>query len=987
MLSHELNDILEDKNRLLTETYFELQRYFEQKYGNDSVVIMEIGSFFEVYEVDNDDIKIGKAKEIAQLLNIQLTKKNKSISENSEKNPLLAGVPSISFERYLDRLVQEKRYTIIIVRQKGQPPKVSRYISQILSPGTNFDYLQNHDENFIASLMVDVNKDIFSIGYAAIDVSTGKTFLYEAHGTSEDASFALDEIYHLLHIHNTSEVVLSFIDGVKEQKETLRYLEIEQHYHYSINPIRHEIGYQNELFKNVYQIQSLLSPVEHLDLERTPLTSEALSILIDFVVEHDYQIIQKLSQPKILDNRYFVYLGNSALEQLNIISKDKDEKTLLKLIDKSSTAMGKRLLKERLLHPIMDEKELKRRYNLSDKLKNHAKILDTQLQKIYDLERILRRIKLHRLHPFEVNFLHSSLGALNGIHTYLKDNALPTPSFEQSETKAFISEIEKTFDLNVTARFTSQTMSENLFLPGVDAQIDELIDSNRLKLNVFNTLMEQIDNLVKANSNRSEGSFVTLGFLEKEGYYLNISRNRFSMIENEFANTTLKIGDELFHFASFNIKKLTNNVKITSQQIDKLSLAIMRDQGKIVLLAKERYTNVLKRFEHAYSILIERTIQFIADLDVALNNAKLAQNFNYCRPQIVQTENDENFMQILSLRHPLIEMQEEHGIYVPNDVYFGPKSYLDTTEPDNVMLQANNSNAVYGVLLYGINSSGKSSLMKSIGISVVLAQAGFFVPASKMRFTLFDSIFTRIVSKDNLIKGLSTFAVEMLELKNIFNRGTKKSLILGDEISHGTETLSGVSIVASAIMKLAQKQSIFLFATHLHQLATMEEIENLEHIVNLHLGVEYDDKNDKLIFERKLQIGSGSSVYGLEFAKSLHMDREFLDGAEQIRKKLANDYSNVEMLVQKRKSSYNKRVYLTRCVICDQPVADVHHIKEQQSASKSGHIEHFHQNHQYNLIPLCKKHHKEIHDGKIRVNGFMMTSKGLELHYDDEYGK
>jgi len=984
MLSHDLNDILENKNKLLTEIYFELQRYFESKYGENSVVIMEIGSFFEIYEVDNDEMKIGKAKEIAQLLNIQLTKKNKSISENSEANPLLAGVPAISFERYLDRLVQEKHYTIIIVRQKGQPPKVSRYISQILSPGTNFDYVQNHDENFIASLMVDVNKDIFSIGYAAIDVTTGKTYLYEAHGTSEDSSFALDEIYHLLHIHNTSEVVLSFIEGVKEQKETLRYLEIEQQYHYSINTVRHEIAYQNELFKNVYQIRSLLSPVEHLDLERTPLTSEALSILIDFVVEHDYQIIQKLSMPKILDNRYFVYLGNSALEQLNVISKDKDEKTLLKLIDKSSTAMGKRLLKERLLHPIMDEKELKRRYNLSDKLKNHAKLLDAQLQKIYDLERILRRIKLHRLHPFEVNFLHSSLGAVSAVHSYLKENALPTPDFEPSETKAFIDEIEKTFDLNVTARFTSQTMSDNLFLPGVDAQIDELIEENRVKRNVFHALMERIDELVKENSNRSEGKYVTLGFLEKEGYYLNISRNRFSIIEKEFASQSLNIEGELYHFASFTIKKLTNSVKITSEQTDRLSHAIMRNQNKIVALAKERYTNVLKRFEHAYSILIERTINFLADLDVGLNNAKLASNFNYCRPQIEQNEQDDNFLQILSLRHPLIETQEEHGIYVPNDIYFGPKACLDATEPDNVMLQANNSDAVYGVLLYGINSSGKSSLMKSIGIAVVLAQAGFFVPASKMRFTLFDSIFTRIVSKDNLIKGLSTFAVEMLELKNIFNRGTKKSLILGDEISHGTETLSGVSIVASAIMKLAQKKSIFLFATHLHQLATMEEIENLQHIVNLHLGVEYDDKNDKLIFERKLQIGSGSSVYGLEFAKSLHMDREFLDGAEQIRKKLANDYSNVEMLVQKRKSSYNKRVYLTRCVICDQPVADVHHIKEQKSASANGHIDHFHQNHQYNLIPLCKKHHKEIHEGKIRVNGFMMTSKGLELHYDEE---
>jgi len=163
----------------------------------------------------------------------------------------------------------------------------------------------------------------------------------------------------------------------------------------------------------------------------------------------------------------------------------------------------------------------------------------------------------------------------------------------------------------------------------------------------------------------------------------------------------------------------------------------------------------------------------------------------------------------------------------------------------------------------------------------------FFVSAAVMKFSIFDSLFTRIVSRDNLAKGLSTFAVEMLELKNIFNRSTVRSLVLGDEISHGTETLSGVAIVAAAIQKLAQTRCLFLFATHLHQLSTMQEITSLENVVNLHLSVEYDEENDKLIFNRVLQAGSGSSIYGLEFAKSLHMDKEFLDNANAIRKRLS----------------------------------------------------------------------------------------------------
>ncbi len=133
MLSSELNDIVNDKSKLLTQTYFELQEKFEERYGHNTVVFMEIGTFFEVYEVNNDEHQIGKAKEMAELLNIQLTKKNKSIVENSVKNPLLAGVPSVSFERYLNRVIQEQQYTVVVIKQRGVPPKVSRYIAQIIS--------------------------------------------------------------------------------------------------------------------------------------------------------------------------------------------------------------------------------------------------------------------------------------------------------------------------------------------------------------------------------------------------------------------------------------------------------------------------------------------------------------------------------------------------------------------------------------------------------------------------------------------------------------------------------------------------------------------------------------------------------------------------------------------------------------------------------------------------------------------------------------
>jgi DNA mismatch repair protein MutS len=292
---------------------------------------------------------------------------------------------------------------------------------------------------------------------------------------------------------------------------------------------------------------------------------------------------------------------------------------------------------------------------------------------------------------------------------------------------------------------------------------------------------------------------------------------------------------------------------------------------------------------------------------------------------------------------------------------------------------------IRGVLLYGINSSGKSSFMKSIGVAVVLAQSGFYVPAESMRFSVFSEIFTRILARDNFEKGLSSFGVEMMELKNIFNRYGPKSLILGDEISHGTETLSALSIVGATIEHLTLKGSFFLFTTHLHQLCNLDRIQSLKEVVSVHLEVSYDVAQDKLIFERKLQPGSGSSIYGLEFAESLHIDKEFMKRAQTIRKELAQDYQELELLTKKQKSKYHKELYLSSCAICKNMVEDTHHIAPQETADAEGNIDgHFHKNHKYNLLPLCKDCHNRVHEGKLIIRGFVMTSNGLEIDFEEK---
>lgn len=981
-MREEVQEILEDKKTLLTVTYFKLQRYFEKKYGENTVVLMEIGTFFEVYEVNNDEEQVGKAKEIAELLNIQLTRKNKSILENSAENPIMAGVPAISLEKHLARIISEQKYTVVIIRQKGLPPKVSRYLDTVVSPGTNFDFVIDQDENNITSLVVDQIKGIYLVGYSAIDVTTGKCYYNEVHGTSEDKFYALDEIFNYMNMHRTNEVVITFADKNINQKEVIDYLELKlKTFH--VGSFVPKISYQNELFKSVFNIESLLTSIEHLDMERVPLSTQALAILIDFVIGHDSNIIQKLSQPVKLDVSKYIYLGNNALEQLNIIETTHNP-SLIKLMNNTSTAMGKRLLKERLTHPVKDSKELLRRYALSKELFDYHAPIENELANIYDIERLTRRIKLARLHPFELNYLYDSLLSIKEVVAFMHNYKFITPPCSLAELQMFIDSIESTFDLAVSGKYMLKDVEANMVCDGVNTKIDELNKENEELFSKLELLRNHLLSFLKA----SDSNFVSINRLDKEGFFLSLTKNRYNLIKEELLNSHIIIDDDLLLLKDFKIKVQTNSVKISCVLMDTISDKYVHNLRKIIELNKLVFKEKLIEFEKKFAMLLEELVQFIAEIDLTVSNIKTAKKYNYVCPKIVKAQDDENFLELIDLRHPIIEANEEQGIYVPNDIILGDLTLAREEHKNNVIIKNSNpisikNNKMHGILLYGINSSGKSSLMKSIGIAVILAQAGFYVPARSMRFSIFDSVFTRISGADNIAKGLSSFAVEMLELKNIFNRATKQSLILGDEISHSTETMSGLSIVASAILKLAKLESLFVFATHLHQLPEIEEIQKLKNIIPLHLAVMYEDEEDKLVFDRKLKYGSGSSMYGLEYAKSLHMDKEFLVVANDIRKKLTDDYSAVERLSHKKLSKYNKDLFVSTCVICGRPVDDVHHIKEQARANKDGFIGHMNANHKYNLIPLCKEHHKMVHDGSININGFVATSKGLELHFTD----
>jgi DNA mismatch repair protein MutS len=355
---------------------------------------------------------------------------------------------------------------------------------------------------------------------------------------------------------------------------------------------------------------------------------------------------------------------------------------------------------------------------------------------------------------------------------------------------------------------------------------------------------------------------------------------------------------------------------------------------------KELFVKSFGRFVQQFESLqseLDTVIQFATKLDVIQTKASIAQKYKYCKPTLV--ESSKSFVDAKKVRHVLIEQFQTSEVYIANDVALG----RDTD----------------GWLLYGTNAVGKTSLIRALGIAVVMAQAGLYVPCAEFMYKPYRCLFTRILGNDNLFKGLSTFAVEMTELRTILKRCDDHSLVLGDELCSGTETQSAIAIFVAGIQHLHQRKSSFLFATHLHEITTYEEITSLNTVQMKHMAVVYNPELDKLVYDRTVQDGPGHALYGLEVCKSLQLPADFMESAYQIRSK----YHSPSLLTLKP-SRYNVQKLVGKCEKCGGTGKEVHHLHFQKEAMEGFiHTPHamFHKNHVANLMTVCEQCHDAFH--------------------------
>ena len=940
----------------IVDDYREIEQEYEQKFGN-VLVLFEVGSFFEVYTASPDSTKI---HQVGQLLNCIVTRKNKTIREVSRANPQLLGFPTASLARHIPVLL-DHHFTIVVVGQQGLPPRVTRSVTQVISPGVNLESTaQECHANVVAclafrqELAYQTGKVVLTLGFAAIDVSTGQSWAFEGVDAT-DVNHAVEEAVRLLKSFDPREILLV----AEDTQKWLTRLQLGArtvHESAAFSDDIDRVSFQNTFLATLFPDTGMLSPLEHIGLEMKGLASAALVNTLVFVRDHDEALMQLILPPMILNDERILTLENSAIAQLNVLPAPGVPRTvtdsLYSIVCKCVTPMGRRELAVRLSMPLADPASIEARLAQVDLMLRDTAFERVQesLRGVVDIERLQRKCVLRRATVLEFATL---IGAYDKCLMAMQLAAaidMPADAETEDALRVFRESVDRNFDLD--AMCGDDPADRGTFVRrGLSPDIDSLhgaVDANRSVLHaVQEALNLMLDPRVSPPQVRLESN-------DKEGHFLITTRKRGDALREKLRrrgpivvkNATIA-ADEWRFTNGVTTCKMTCNV--LSEVSDRLTLGVQRLQR----VEHEEFMNFLTCFDGMQPMMTS-LVRFITALDCAASAAESATRYQYCRPEIKQAS--ASYLRATDLRHPIIERLQTEEFYVANTVALGGDADRD------------------GMLLYGVNACGKSSLLKAIGLAVVLAQAGMYVPARGFVIAPYTRLMTRILSSDNLFVGQSSFTVEMAELRSILLGADRNALVLGDELAHSTESSSATAIVAAALKSLARSGCQFLIATHLHLLPSLDTVQALHRLQAFHLEVRHDPVRDVLVYERTLKPGPGSSCYGLEVCAAMGLPADFLAEANAIRK----DLSIAEDL--HRTSRYNSRMHVSRCNVCGATGdLETHHIKPQHLARK-GKIGSMHIHDLSNLVALCHRCHTQLHrDGAIDITGYKMTTAGRKL--------
>ena len=778
----------------------------------DAVLLFRVGDFYETFGQD--------AVRTSQILGIVLTKRN-----NGGSHTELAGFPHHSLNSYLPKLVRAG-LRVAICDQLEDPKMtkgiVKRGVTELVTPGVTFNeqILTTKENNFLLSIHREKEK----YGMALVDISTGEFLVSEGNS---------DKLMHIIHTFSPSEIIY--------QRKTELPNRIKDRNSFALEDWAYQYPFAYEKLTNHFKPKSL----KGYGIEEFPLAITAAGAIFAYLVEDTHHtLIQHITKIQNIPQDDYLMMDGFTLRNLEIIHSNHSEgKSLLDIIDRTTTPMGGRLLRRRMILPLKSVNEINRRLSLIEffnKEENLKYNIHDLLKSISDLDRLLGKLAAERISPKELGNFRNSLISIEKI----KELLLPYP-----DVLAWITPLHSHKELidylqsHLNEELPVSINKGNVIKEGVSEELDKL-------RNLLYSGKSYLDEMCQRESERTGISSLKIDFNNVFGYYIEVRNTHKDKVpENWIRKQTL-----------------VNAERYITEELKEYESQILGAEEKIAQLEHLLY----KKIEEQVLVHID-TIQnnskTIAEIDCAVGLSELAIAENYTKPII----NEDFTINIQEGRHPVIEKSLPLGEkYIPNDIF------LDRDTQQIMMVT-------------GPNMSGKSAVLRQTAIICLLAQIGSFIPAKHAKIGVLDRIFTRVGASDNISAGESTFMVEMNESANILNNITERSLILLDEIGRGTSTYDGISIAWAIAEYLHQHptQPKTLFATHYHELNEMQN--SFSRIKNYHIAIQ-ENKNN-VIFLRKLVAGGSEHSFGIYVAKLAGMPTKVVNRAKEILKTLENSRS------------------------------------------------------------------------------------------------
>jgi len=695
------------------EEYWMYYEKYQKKYNSKSIVLMQVGSFHEAYSTDTRGPNLF---ELSELLNIVCTRKDKSINIIDHKNPYMLGFPSVALSKFLKILI-DNSYTVVIIDQTTPPPNPLREVTGIYSPSTFIDNI-SVENKYLMTFYIEINSSLssnksnISIGMCAVDSSTGGVFYYESHSNGiTDGLEAIEEAQRFYHYYRPIELIVYQIDNTNninqiENNKNNKIIDkidiIPNQIIFSydkINPNFTKISYQNNLLSKVYKNNGIISPIELFNLAKNTCSIIAIVVSFDYIHQHNENLIKELKTPVLFNEHKYMILANNAQYQLNIVDYynwdiiNTKFQSLYSVLNNCCTAMGKRILKNRLCAPFTDYNVINNYYNLTEKIISSNKLDEIRscLKGISDLDKLFRKLSIKFIQPYELYTIYDSFMNIISIINILKNSELKEDLykfFNKKYIKLFIESInylENTFDIDKLKINNLIEIKDSFYKKDIHTNIDNIQEKINMSIGIIEKLAKHLE---KFDDNLS----LYIKHNDRDGYYLTTTKIRGHKLKkildekqiniiNIDNNISIKISDIKFNFQTTTAKISLNSIG----GLEKYSDEIEELEKELSNLIKTTFYQDTIEWYNKYSNMFVLLINMIIEIDYVSNNAFTALKYHYVKPN-VNLNYDKSFINASNLRHPIIERIIDYE-YVPHDVIL---------DDDNV-----------GNLIMGLNSCGK----------------------------------------------------------------------------------------------------------------------------------------------------------------------------------------------------------------------------------------------------------------------------------------